>query len=461
MNSEVRERIPSEGGRPARREENGRRPKKHPEKRPENRSESGSEAERQPKAKRLPERSRAVVKRDEQTALDTAPKRDASQQKPEYVRIKTSPDRILIVLILALVSIGSIIVFSASYPYAISKGFDSYYFVRRQVIFVALGLVGMTVAMRIPYDKYKKLAYVIYGFAMVLLIVVLVFGVSEGEAKRWIKVPGIGMTIQPSEIMKIGIILMLSAYIGKYAEYIRGRNGSLKLRFLYGTVYPAFIIFPVLALVLLEKHLSGTIILFMISMIVLFLGGTNILMTGGLYGSAGIAAAAMYLMMNPYALKRITTYGNENADILSDKWQTTQGLYAIGSGGLFGLGIGQSRQKYSYVSQPQNDFIFTIWCEETGYIGALFVIALFMALLFRGFTVARRAPDVFSSLVVYGIMSHITLQAILNIAVVTDSIPNTGISLPFFSYGGSSLIMLMFEMGIVLSVSRHSRQQKL
>ncbi len=401
-----------------------------------------------------------VKKSSGAVALD-APEKKPRRAEREYVRIKTSPDRILMVLVLSLVCIGSVMVFSASYPYAKSQGLDSYYYVRRQVIFVALGLVGMTVAMRISYDKYKKLAPVIYAVAMVLLVVVLIIGTSEGEARRWIAIPGVPITIQPSEIMKIGIILMLSAYLGKYAEYIRRKDGSAKLRFLYGTVYPAFIIFPACALVLLEKHLSGTVILFLIGIIVLFLGGTSIFMTGGLYGSLGIGAAIAYLSMNPYALKRITTKLNENADILSDKWQTTQGLYAIGSGGLFGLGLGQSRQKFSYVSQPQNDFIFTIWCEETGFIGALFVIALFAALLFRGFTVARRAPDVFSSLVVYGIMSHITLQALLNIAVVTDTIPNTGISLPFFSYGGSSLIMLMFEMGIVLSISRHSRQQKL
>ena len=405
------------------------------------------------------EETMPAARKARNTSLVPARKRIRRHRDPEYIRIKTSPDRILMVLVLALVCTGSVMVFSASYPYAISKNLDSYYYVRRQVIFVALGLIGMTVAMRISYDKYKKLALPIYGVATVLLIVVLFYGVSEGEAQRWIPVPGIG-SMQPSEVMKIALILLMSAYFGKYAEYIQ-RGENLKIRFLYGTIYPAFILFPACALVLLEKHLSGTIIIFMIGIIVMFLGGTSWVMTGGLYGSAGIAAAAAYVAMNPYALKRILTYGNENADILSDKWQTTQGLYAIGSGGLFGLGLGQSRQKFSYVSEPQNDFIFTIWCEETGYIGALFVIALFAALLFRGFTVARRAPDVFSSLVVYGIMSHITLQALLNIAVVTDTIPNTGISLPFFSYGGSSLIMLMFEMGIVLSVSRHSRQQKL
>ena len=350
-------------------------------------------------------------------------------------------------------------VFSASYPYAIAQNLDSYYYVRRQIIFVALGLLGMTFAMRVPYDKYKKFAPLVYGVAAVLLVVVLFIGKSEGEAKRWISIGGV-FTIQPSEIMKIGLVLMLARYVGKYAEYM-AKGSGLKLRFLYGTLYPAFIIFPACALVLLEKHLSGTVILFALGVIVLYIGGTSVPLTGLTYGAVCIAGAAAYILKNPYALKRLTTFTDENANKLAEKWQTTQGLYAIGSGGLFGLGLGQSRQKFSYVSQPQNDFIFTIWCEETGFIGAVAVIALFAALLFRGFTVARRAPDVFSSLTVYGIMSHITLQAILNIGVVTDTIPNTGISLPFFSYGGSSLIMLMVEMGIVLSVSRHSRQQKL
>lgn len=379
--------------------------------------------------------------------------------EPEYIRIKTSPDRILMVIILALISIGSIMVFSSSYPYAISQGLDSYYFVKRQIIFVAIGLACMTIAMRISYDKYRKYAPAVYAFAAILLIVVLFIGVSEGEAKRWIRVGSL-FTVQPSEIMKIGIVLLLARYIGQYAEYMV-KGAGLKVRFMYGTFYPALIIFPACALVLLEKHLSGTVIMFALGVMVLYIGGTCLPLTSITYGIICLSGAAAYIMKNPYALKRLTTFTDENANKLAEKWQTTQGLYAIGSGGLFGLGLGQSRQKYSYVSQPQNDFIFTIWCEEMGYIGAVALIALFAALLIRGFTVARRAPDVFSSLTVYGIMSHITLQAILNVAVVTDTIPNTGISLPFFSYGGSSLIMLMVEMGIVLSISRHSRQQKL
>ena len=175
------------------------------------------------------------------------------------------------------------------------------------------------------------------------------------------------------------------------------------------------------------------------------------------YGTVGVFGAVLFLLTNEYAMKRIQSFLNPNADILSDKWQTTQGLYAIGSGGLWGRGFGNSVQKYSYVSEPQNDFIFTIWCEETGYIGAILLIVLFLMLILRGYKIAFAANGLFSSLVAFGITSQIGIQAMLNMAVVTDLIPNTGISLPFFSYGGSSLVILLAEMGILLSISRKAR----
>ncbi len=404
---------------------------------------------------------RGIVKKDDAptaVALPTVPV--GRHPKKEYERIRTSPDRILMILLLTLVCLGSIIVFSASYPYAISKYGDSYYYVKRQAIFVGLGLCAMTVAMRVPYILYKKLSVPAYLVSALLLVLVLFIGQSEGEAKRWIGIPGTPFTMQPSELMKIALIMTLAWYVDKYAEYIQ-KDAALKLRFKYGVVFPNLLIFAACGLVLLEKHLSGTIIMFAIGLIVIFIGGANVWMTALVDGVVGIAGVLAFLAANPYALQRILTFSDENADALAEDWQTTQGLLAIGSGGVFGLGLGQSRQKYGYVSQPQNDFVFTIWCEEMGYVGAVVVILIFAALLWRGFTVARRAPDIYTSLVVYGIMSHISLQAILNMLVVTDTIPNTGISLPFFSYGGSSLIVLLGEMGIVLSISRHSRQRKL
>lgn len=400
-----------------------------------------------------------LVKRETEQLPSVREEIAERRKKTEYERIKTSPDRILIVIIFMLVCMGSLMVFSASYPYAISQNKGSYYYLKRQIIFAALGFVAMTVASKIPYDFYKKAAWYAYAFAAVLLVLVLVMGVSEGEAQRWLVIPGTGISLQPSEVMKVAIILVMARYVSINAEYMMQKTSG-KLQFLYGTLYPTFILFPTCALVLLEKHLSGTAIIFMIGCIILFIGGSNLFMLIGTYLPMGLIGGGLFLYMNPYAWKRVLTFFNENANALDEDWQTTQGLLAIGSGGLFGLGVGESRQKYGYVSQPQNDFIFTILCEELGFIGAVFVIILFILLLWRGFTVARRAPDVFSSLVAYGIMSHVTIQAVLNIMVVTDSFFNTGVSLPFFSYGGSSLVMLMTEMGIVLSISRHSRQRK-
>jgi len=378
----------------------------------------------------------------------------------EYIRVKVAPDRIMIVLILLLVCIGSVVVFSASYPYALSQGLDSYYYVRRQIVFVALGLFVMAVIMRLPYTLIKRCAPIVYGVAFLLLIVVLFIGVSEGAARRWIYISGIGITIQPSEIMKAGLVMMLAWYIDRRAEDIQ-KGAPTKRRLIYGVIVPGAFIIAACALVLLEKHLSGTLILFAIGAVVMFIGGSSVGWMSVIFGTLGISAGTAYLFSNPYALQRVLTFIDENADKLDEEWQTYQGLLAIGSGGLFGLGLGESRQKFSYISQPQNDFIFTIWCEEMGYIGAIAVILIFIVFIWRGFTIAMRAPDTFSSLTVFGIISHVAIQAILNVAVVTDTIPNTGISLPFFSYGGSSLMILLAEMGVVLSISRYSRQRKL
>ena len=208
---------------------------------------------------------------------------------------------------------------------------------------------------------------------------------------------------------------------------------------------------------MLEKHLSGTLIIAFIGISVLFVAGISVKKMSVSYGATAIVAGTVFLLTNSYAMKRIESFFDPNADVLSDKWQTMQGLYAVGSGGFFGVGYLNSRQKYSYVSEPQNDFIFTIWCEEMGFFGAILVIVLFVLLLWRGYRIAINASNTFSSLVAFGITAQIGIQSLLNMLVVTDLIPNTGISLPFFSYGGSSLVILLAEMGILLSVSRTSK----
>lgn len=375
------------------------------------------------------------------------------------VRVRLGVDHVMLALILTLLCLGTVMVFSASYPSALAQENDSLYYIKRQAVFAVLGVIVMMAASAIPYSFYRRIAVPAYVVSVVLLLLVLVVGKSEGEAKRWLGIPNTSFSIQPSELMKTALVLILAWYLEKNRKYVIDRlhTGPMLVR---GVLIPASFVGCACILVLLEKHLSGTIIIGAIGLIVMLIGGVHMGYTLGGFGVAGAGAAGLFLWKNPYALRRITTKMNENADVLREKWQTTQGMYAIGSGGPFGVGIGASRQKFSYVSAAQNDFIFTIWCEEMGFVGAVILIALYLIFIWRGFKIAMHAPDTFSALTVFGIISKVGLQAFLNIAVVCDIIPNTGVSLPFFSYGGSSLIILMAEMGIVLSISKHSYQKK-
>ena len=259
--------------------------------------------------------------------------------------------------------------------------------------------------------------------------------------------------------MKVSLVLVLAWYIDRYRDKIRERNGFVET-YKYNTLYPMIFVGIACVLVLLEKHLSGTIIIGLLGISVMLVGGCHVKYSLATTAVGGIAAVALFIAKNPYALKRILTFTSEDVDVLNEGWQTTQGIFAIGSGGPFGLGFSESRQKFSYVSMAHNDFIFTIWCEELGFVGAVLLVALFVAFIWRGYVVAMRAPDTFSMLTVFGITTQVGLQAFLNMMVVCDIIPNTGISLPFFSYGGSSLVMLMAEMGIILSVSRQYYRRK-
>lgn len=375
------------------------------------------------------------------------------------VRVRVSPDRMMILIVFVLLGLGSIMVFSASYPYALSETGDSMYYIKKQLFFIALGTAAMLITMRFPYKFYQKLTPTFFWIVIGLLVLVLFVGINEDEARRWIGIPGTTYSMQPSELMKPALAMMLAYYIEKHRDQVvdyTHRNTCIK----YGVLYPGIYIALACGLVLLEKHLSGTIIIAFIGCSVLFIGGASLKWMAAIYATLGAAAAGLFVAVNPYALARITTFLNPNANAQNEDWQTTQGLNAIGSGGFFGVGLGNSRQKYSYVSQPQNDFIFTIWCEEMGFVGAVLVIALFMVFIWRGYVIAMKAPDIYSSLVAFGIVNKVAVQVLLNIAVVTDVIPNTGISLPFFSYGGSALIFQMAEMGILLTISRHSYQRK-
>ena len=372
--------------------------------------------------------------------------------------VQGSVDMTFLLIVVALVLYGIIMAYSASSIYGVQHKGDSLYYIKRHLMFVAIA-----VAVTVPFVLqsrpwcWRLFGICTYGASIFLLLLVLVFGASEGEAQRWIAIGPI--TIQPSEIAKLGVVMMLALLMTKYQKKVMS-NHRFGGNFRYGVLLPGACMGVVVLLVAAEKHISGVMIIAMIGAVVMFMGGTKmkwLLLLAGIVALGGIALVAF----SSYADTRIQLWLHiDQMDPLGEAWQTLQGLYAIGSGGLFGLGLGNSRQKFGYVSEPQNDFIFTIVCEELGFFGAITVLLLFVLLVWRGFKIAAKAPDKFSALVVYGIVFKTALQAALNIAVVTNSMPNTGISLPFFSSGGTALAIQIFEMGIVLNISRFSYVEK-
>lgn len=355
-----------------------------------------------------------------------------------------------LILTLLLVAIGLIMLFSASYASAYYEmGNPTYYFVK-QLIFAAGGLAIMFVISKINYQSFRALAFPVLGFSILCLLLVLIIGTKVNDAKRWIDLGPFGF--QPSEIAKLGVILTFSAMISMYKEKMK--------TFRYGVLPFIGILVPVAGLIMLEPHLSGTILVLAVGAALLFVGGADLKW----FALAGIAAAIGFILVVfvfGYGSARIATWRDPFAHILEKGWQTVQSLYAIGSGGLLGLGLGNSRQKFLYLPEEQNDFIFAIVCEELGYIGAVVVLILFALLIIRGYWLALHARDRFGSLLIIGITTHFAVQVFLNVAVVTNFFPVTGISLPFFSAGGTSLMMQLVEMGIVLSVSRHNPIKKL
>ena len=354
-----------------------------------------------------------------------------------------------LLILLLLLSYGLIMLFSAGYAVALYRRGDAYTYIRPQLLFAALGVLAMYAASLVDYHVWHRLAWPMLGISLLLLTIVLFMPEYNG-CKRWIVLPGLG-TLQPSEIAKFSIVLVFS--------HIISLNHDRMKSFSTGVVPFALILGVVTVLMLLEPHLSGTVLILGIGAVLMFVGGTGLrwfLLAGaGGVGAIGAAVAVMPDLV-PYAADRLRSWLDPFADPLGDGHQTIQSLYAIGSGGATGLGLGESRQKHLFVPEPQNDFIFSIVCEELGFVGACAVVGLFVLLLCRGITIAAHAPDRFGALLVVGFVVQVALQAVLNVAVVTNTIPNTGISLPFFSSGGTSLMMLLGEMGVVLGVSRGS-----
>lgn len=402
------------------------------------------------------EERRKLQKREEKRLV--AEYKEAKWQN-DVVRTRSGPDIVMLALILILLALGTIMVFSSSYPLAISKGYDSNYYIMSQIKFLILGGAAMALLAAFPIKWYKGWAPIIaYIVSAVFLAYTAVAGVSEGVASRWILLPG-GLSFQPSEIMKISLILMLAWYAEKYEKQMKDLSHGFT-SYKWNIIFPCLILGLACGLVLIGKHLSGTIIVGVIGFLLLIISGCKLSWLILTVLPVGGAVIAGFLAANPYAWRRITSFADDNADVLDDIWQTTQSVYAIGSGGLFGLGFGQSRQKYHYLGNAHTDFIFSIWCEETGFLGAILLIILYILFVWRGYTIAIKAPDKFTMLTAFGITTHVGLQAFLNMFVAADIMPNTGITLPFFSYGGSSLVVLLAEMGILLCISRQSYKKK-
>ena len=368
-------------------------------------------------------------------------------------------DIVFMVLVLMLLTIGLVMMISASYisaKYDSATGYDATYYIKRQLGFAIAGVALMFLISRINPELLKKSTPIIAAISVALLILVLIHPyIIEGKEdfKRWLK---LGIVFQPSDVAKLGIIMLFAWLLEKYRHLVETKWWGAVLLFMLLAVL-CFLIYK-------EKHLSCTVLVFGIGVGMLYLGGVDKrwFILGITVGAVLVTVVILfrYKILDPYQAERIDSFFHKDYDDVDTRWQTNQSLFALGSGGFFGLGLGNSRQKYLYMPEPQNDFIFAIVGEELGFFRCVLIILLFAALVFRGFIIASRAKSMYERLVVLGISLQVGLQTILNILVVTDLAPNTGISLPFFSYGGTALVMQLIEMGMVLGISRSGDRKK-
>lgn len=365
-------------------------------------------------------------------------------------------DPVFLILLLTLLAVGLLMLYSASYAQSM---YDTRYtvgtkYLQKQAACAIIGLGAMALVSRIPADFWYRAAWPVYGIAVVLLLSVLLFGQSVNGAKRWINIAG--LQFQPSEIAKFAMILL-------FARLTKGFGGDAR-KFRYGVLGFGGALLGILIPLALEKHLSAIMLMGMVAVVMMFVAGTHPKWL--LAGACGAAIfVVIYISFMGYAGDRVTAWLHPEQDPRDTGYQILQSLYAIGSGGLFGLGLGKSRQKYLYLPFQYNDYIFAIICEELGFVGAVLIILLFVMLILRGYWIALRATDRFSTVLAAGLITLIAVQTILNLGVVTNLLPSTGVALPFFSYGGTALAVNLGEMGIVLSISRYrdraSRQEEL
>lgn len=363
-------------------------------------------------------------------------------------KAENRPDILLLTVIIALLIVGIIMVYSASHVWSLYKFGDEFYYLKRQLLFAGVGFIAMLFFMLIPYTTWKKYSNFILLGCFILLILVLIPGIGmiRGGARSWI---GVGaFSIQPSEFMKLGLIVFLAALLSEKQKYITS--------FTKGFLPSLLLIFTAFGLIMLQPDLGTGLVLVLTCVIMLFIAGARISHFVGL-GLVGLIGFAFLIISAPYRINRIVAFLNPWEDPLGDGFQIIQSLYAIGPGGLMGLGMGNSLQKYFYLPEPQTDFIFAILAEELGFIGGVGLILLFFLMLWRGIKIALESIDPFARYLALGIVAMLIIQVMINISVVIGLIPVTGITLPFLSYGGSSLTLTLCSVGILLNISIHSK----
>ena len=397
------------------------------------------------------------MSREEARAMEERRRRQKEKEQESRELARGPIDLPFLVLVLLLTGIGLVMLLSASFPsaYYETDGKNPMSYFIRQGVFAIMGIAAMLLIGKINYQRFRGLAQPLLFLSIILLILVLIphnpIAITRNNATRWLGIPGTSLQFQPSEVAKVAVVLYFSDSISKKKDRMR--------TFRYGILPYAIILVALAALVGLEPHLSGAILIMGAGAVLMLVGGIH---WGWVGGAAAAAGGLLYvvLFVIGYNTSRIEMWHNPWADAQGKGYQLSQSLISIGSGGLLGVGLGRSRQKFLFLPEEHNDFIFAIVCEELGLIGASIIMLLFAALILRGYWIALHARDRFGSLLVVGVTTLIALQTFLNIGVVTGLLPTTGISLPFFSYGGTALSIQLAEMGIVLSVSRQMKPTK-
>lgn len=356
----------------------------------------------------------------------------------------------MLTIIIVLLCIGLVMVSSASSYLALTSYNDSNYYLIKQLQFAILGVIAMLIISKIDYRVYKKFSYLFFIISLILLAAVLIpnVGVEVNGATRWL---GFGETFrfQPSEIVKISLVFAISTYIATNYK----KTNSIR-----GYIIPFLMLAVVVIIMFLQNHMSGTLVMMVAALSIIFASGIKIKLRYIIpLIIIAVVALGIFILAEPFRINRILSFANPEQDIKDGNWQAAQSLYAIGSGGLFGRGLGQSREKYSWLPEAQNDFIFSVLCEELGLVGAVVVLGMFIFFIYRGYKIALTCKDMYGSLIATGITSVFAIQILVNIAVVTCTMPVTGMPLPFFSYGGTALCINLCAMGILLSISRNCK----